>query len=79
MGRNWLSLLPWSARRPDADQPARRPTRRVDRHGSASWIVQVTGFANDLNNDFDAVTAGLPLPQFGPVEGDVNRIKMTKR
>ncbi|MFD1319798.1 hypothetical protein [Micromonospora sonneratiae] len=51
----------------------------MDRHGSASWIVQVTGFASDLNNDFDAVTAGLPLPQFGPVEGNVNRIKMTKR
>lgn len=40
----------------------------------------VTGFANGLTSDLDAVTAGLTLPHSsGPVEGNVNRIKMIKR
>lgn len=38
------------------------------------------GFANGLERDLDAVTAGLTLPwSSGPVEGHVNRIKMIKR
>jgi len=40
----------------------------------------VTGFATGLTSDLDAVTAGLTLPHSsGPVEGNVNRIKMLKR
>jgi transposase len=40
----------------------------------------ITGFATGLTSDLDAVTAGLTLPHSsGPVEGNVNRIKMMKR
>ncbi|UQU64627.1 ISL3 family transposase [Couchioplanes caeruleus] len=40
----------------------------------------LTGFATGLTNDLDAVTAGLTLPHSsGPVEGNVNKIKMIKR
>jgi transposase len=40
----------------------------------------LTGFATSLTSDLDAVTAGLTLPHSsGPVEGNVNRIKMIKR
>ena len=40
----------------------------------------VTSFANGLTSDLDAFTAGLALPySSGPVEGNVNRIKMIKR
>ena len=40
----------------------------------------LTSFANGLTSDLDAVTAGLTLPHSsGPVEGNVNRIKMLKR
>lgn len=40
----------------------------------------ITGFATGLNSDRDAVNAGLTLPySSGPVEGNVNRIKMLKR
>jgi transposase len=40
----------------------------------------ITSFANGLTSDLDAVTAGLTLPHSsGPVEGNVNRIKMIKR
>jgi transposase len=40
----------------------------------------VTGFATGLTSDLDAVTAGLTLPHSsGPVEGNVNRIKLIKR
>lgn len=59
-------------------------------HGNrlGEWIAaaQQTGlpgiasFANGLTSDLDAVTAGLTLPHSsGPVEGNVNRIKMIKR
>ncbi|GIF45187.1 hypothetical protein Axi01nite_94980 [Actinoplanes xinjiangensis] len=57
-----------------------------DRPGG--WIVAaqqaglpgITSFANGLTRDMDAVTAGLTLPHSsGPVEGNVNRIKMLKR
>ncbi|MFI1972128.1 transposase [Streptomyces cinnamoneus] len=52
------------------------------------WLQQVRaddlpalhGFANSLQRDQDAVTAGLTLPwSNGPTEGAVNRIKMLKR
>ncbi|GAA2348614.1 hypothetical protein [Dactylosporangium salmoneum] len=40
----------------------------------------ITKFATGLTADLDAVTAGLSLPfSSGPVEGNVNRIKMIKR
>ncbi len=40
----------------------------------------IAGFATGLTGDLDAVTAGLTLPHSsGPVEGNVNRIKMIKR
>ncbi|GAA3247471.1 ISL3 family transposase [Dactylosporangium siamense] len=40
----------------------------------------ITKFATGLTADLDAVTAGLTLPfSSGPVEGNVNRIKMIKR
>ena len=40
----------------------------------------ISGFAIGLTKDLDAVTAGLTLPHSsGPVEGNVNRIKMIKR
>ncbi|MET0491631.1 MAG: transposase [Actinoplanes sp.] len=40
----------------------------------------ITKFATGLNADLAAVTAGLSLPfSSGPVEGNVNRIKMIKR
>jgi transposase len=53
-----------------------------------SWLTAVKtddlpalhAFANGLERDLDAVTAGLTLPwSSGPVEGHVNRIKMLKR
>ncbi|MFK0159495.1 transposase [Streptomyces sp. NPDC090493] len=52
------------------------------------WITEVTtaglpgvnSFAARLNNDLDAVTAGLTTDwNSGPVESAVNRIKMLKR
>ena len=40
----------------------------------------ITGFTTGLTNDLAAVTAGLTLSHSsGPVEGNVNRIKMIKR
>jgi transposase len=40
----------------------------------------ITSFATGLISDLAAVTAGLTLPHSsGPVEGNVNRIKMLKR
>ena len=40
----------------------------------------VSRFATGLTAGLDAVTAGLSLPfSSGPVEGNVNRIKMIKR
>jgi transposase len=59
-------------------------------HGErlAAWIIAaeqaalpgISRFATGLNADIAAVTAGLSLPfSSGPVEGNVNRIKMIKR
>jgi transposase len=40
----------------------------------------INRFVNGVTSDLDAVTAGLSLPfSSGPVEGNVNRIKMLKR
>ena len=59
---------------------------RVER--LAAWITAaeqatlpgISRFATDLSADIAVVTAGLSLPfSSGPVEGNVNRIKMIKR
>jgi transposase len=43
-------------------------------------IKELRSFVTGLERDLDAVTAGLTLPwSSGPVEGQVNRIKMLKR
>jgi transposase len=52
----------------------------MDRDGQPAGLPGVTSFASGLTSDLDAVTAGLTLPHSsGPVEGNVNRIKMIKR
>ncbi|MFG1609515.1 transposase [Actinoplanes sp. NPDC049265] len=52
------------------------------------WLIRaeradlpgINRFVNGTTTDLDAVTAGLILPpSSGPVEGNVNRIKMLKR
>jgi len=57
-------------------------------HRLPDWITAVTGddlpalhsFTTGIQRDLAAVTAGLTLPHSsGPVEGQVNRIKMLKR
>ncbi|MFF5210551.1 transposase [Streptosporangium sp. NPDC000396] len=46
----------------------------------AEGLPALHAFANGLERDLDAVTAGLTLPwNSGPVEGHVNRVKMLKR
>jgi hypothetical protein len=46
----------------------------------ASDLPQLHSFAKGLQRDLAAVTAGLTLPwSSGPVEGQVNRVKMLKR
>lgn len=43
-------------------------------------MTGITAFATGLTSDLAAVIAGLSLPySSGPVEGNVNRIKMIKR
>ena len=43
-------------------------------------LPSISRFATGLTTDLAAVTAGLSLPfSSGPVEGNVNRIKMIKR
>ncbi len=50
------------------------------KQATASAFPEIRGFATGLLADFDAVTAGLTLPwSSGPVEGNINRIKMIKR
>ncbi|WP_050508867.1 transposase [Streptomyces rimosus] len=47
---------------------------------SAVGLPSLRDFAQHLERDLDAVTAGLTLPwNSGVVEGHVNRIKMLKR
>jgi len=60
------------------------------RHGDRleAWITSaehdtltpLAGFARHLRHDHDAVLHGLSLPySSGPVEGNINRLKMLKR
>jgi len=62
----------------------------TQRHGHrlGEWLAAtehadlpgINRFVNGVTTDLDAVTAGLSLPfSSGPVEGNVNRIKMLKR
>ena len=47
---------------------------------SASGIAALARFAQGLQEDLAAITAGLTLPwSNGPVEGHVNRLKLLKR
>jgi transposase len=47
---------------------------------SASGIAALARFAQGLQEDLTAITAGLTLPwSNGPVEGHVNRLKLLKR
>lgn len=47
---------------------------------AAHGINHINRFINGVTSDLDAVTAGLSLSfSSGPVEGNVNRIKMLKR
>jgi transposase len=46
----------------------------------ASGIEEMTHFGVGLRRDWEAVVAGLTLPwSNGPVEGQVNRLKLLKR
>jgi transposase len=46
----------------------------------AANLPGINRFVNGVTTDLDAVTAGLSLPfSSGPVEGNVNRIKILKR
>ncbi len=62
----------------------------TQRHGHrlGEWLARaeqanlpgINRYVNGVNSDLEAVTAGLSLPfSSGPVEGNVNRIKMLKR
>jgi transposase len=62
----------------------------TQRHGHqlGEWLTRaeqadlpgISRFVSGVTADLDAVTAGLSLPfSSGPVEGNVNRIKMLKR
>lgn len=45
-----------------------------------SCLIAFQRFANGLRDDYEAVKAGLTLPwSTGPVEGQINRLKMLKR
>jgi transposase len=45
-----------------------------------SGLTAFQRFANGLRDDYEAVQAGLTLPwSTGPVEGQINRLKMLKR
>jgi len=47
---------------------------------AASCLQAFKSFANGLQTDYDAVKAGITLPwSTGPVEGQINRLKMLKR
>lgn len=81
-------------RLPTVTEPRQRPltTRRVTglvQPGQFDdWLVRVSQsaspalrrFAKGLHDDYAAVQAGLTLPwSNGPVEGQINRLKMLKR
>jgi len=47
---------------------------------AASTLKPFQSFAASLRRDYDAVRAGIELPwSTGPVEGEINRLKMLKR
>ena len=47
---------------------------------SASCLAVFKRFASGLREDYEAVKAGVTLPwSTGPVEGQINRLKMLKR
>ncbi len=49
-------------------------------HATASCLSAFERFARGLRDDYEAVKAGLTLPwSNGPVEGQINRLKMLKR
>jgi transposase len=81
-------------RDPDLDRLTRHvrafATMMTGRHGDRldAWItaaehdtlLPLAAFATNLRRDHQAVTAGLTLPwSSGPVEGNINRLKMLKR
>ena len=81
-------------RDPDLDRLTRHvrafAAMMTGRHGDRldTWIADVehdtlpplTAFASNLRRDLDAVRHGLTLPySSGPVEGNINRLKMIKR
>jgi transposase len=50
------------------------------KRAAASCLRPFQGFANGVWEDYEAVKAGLTLPwSTGPVEGQINRLKMLKR
>nr|WP_185832721.1 transposase [Streptomyces sp. WAC 04229] len=52
----------------------------MDRIGQSHNLISLSRFAQHLERDLDAITAGLTQPwNLGVVEGHVNRIKMLKR
>jgi transposase len=61
-------------------------TRQADRfdswlaRASASAVAPLRRFATGLRTDYEVVTAGLRLPwSNGPLEGQINRLKMLKQ
>jgi transposase len=49
-------------------------------HATTSGVVPLRRFATGLCADYDAVKAGITLPwSNGPVEDQINRLKMLKR
>ena len=81
-------------RDPDLDRLTRHvrafAAMMTGRHGDRldAWITAaerdtltpLAGFARHLRHDLDAVRYGLSLPySSGPVEGNINRLKMIKR
>ncbi|MFD1079510.1 transposase [Longispora fulva] len=66
--------------RPDTDRTGNQNLTDWIAAASTSGLPGISGFALNLTADLDAVTAGLSLHwNSGPVEGNVNRIKMLKR
>jgi transposase len=56
------------------------PLDRWLEQAAASTLKSFQSFAASLRRDYDAVRAGVELPwSTGPVEGEINRLKMLKR
>jgi transposase len=59
-------------------QPAQRASWRE--RAARSTVQACARWANNLRDDYAAVKAGVSLPwRTGPVEGQINRLKMLKR